>query len=108
MPKKNVSDDRRGGEFSAALKAWRKRQGLTQVEAAQSFGVSRMHWSYMERGTSAVSKITLLACAAIDAGLEEWRPGQNYWIEGSFGSQSSSVGPVSEVIARPIRTGMSR
>lgn len=92
MAKKLHSDSRRGGEFSAALKAWRKRQRWTQVEAAESLGVSRMHWGSMERGTSAVSKITLLACAAIDAGLEEWRPGQNV-TPADFGSQISSADP---------------
>ena len=92
MATKLLRDSRRGGEYSDALKKWRRRQGWTQVEAAHALDVSRMHWGSMERGTSTVSRITLLACAAIDAGLEEWRPGQNV-TPADFGSQISSADP---------------
>lgn len=64
-----------------ALAAWRARMGYSQREAANALGVTaRTYWS-MENGInpdtkkpSHANKRTLLACAALEAGLNPISP----------------------------------
>ncbi len=60
----------------ADLKAWRKRMGYTQQEAAAALGMSAAGYQQLESGRNkgtgkqfAPDKRTALACAAIEAGL---------------------------------------
>lgn len=52
------------------FKAWRKRLGLTQGQAAEALGLSLRAIQYYERGEREITKTVALACAAVEAGLE--------------------------------------
>lgn len=64
----------------ADLAAWRKHMAYTQREAAQALGVTLTTYQRLERGAEwsdgaavTVDRRTALACAALAAGLDEWR-----------------------------------
>ncbi len=54
----------------ALLRAWRRRTGRTQEEAARDLGVSRRMLAYYERGQHVVPRYVLLAARALERGLE--------------------------------------
>lgn len=53
------------------LRAWQASQQLTQTGAAQALGVSLA--TYKRYLVGQVPKVVALACAAIAAGVGEWR-----------------------------------
>lgn len=66
------------------FKAWRKHMKLTQRAAAEALGVSLPTLQAWERGAAfatgkpvEIGRRTALACAALAAGLAEWRPYNN-------------------------------
>lgn len=66
---------------SEDFKAWRKSLGFSQTEAGEAIGVSRGSVELYELGhrrddgrAVVIPKTVALACAAVAAGLEEWRP----------------------------------
>lgn len=65
----------------ADLAAWRAHMGWTQRQAAEALGISLVSYQRLERGADfdtgrprSVDHRTALACAALAAGLCEWRP----------------------------------
>lgn len=48
--------DGRHGLTGQELASWRAGRSLTQQEAGQMFGYSRVHWGLMERGLRPVSR----------------------------------------------------
>jgi len=61
------------------FKAWRKKMGFTQQQAADALGLYRLTIINYERGTRAennldvkIPKSIALACSALAAGLEPW------------------------------------
>lgn len=63
------------------LRAWQARMGISGREAARRLGVSPGTYQDLVTGTSRTTKnpialppILGLACAALAAGLAEWRP----------------------------------
>ena len=66
----------------ADLRAWQAHMGYTTTgEAAEALGISRSAYADLLAGTSRttgrprdVDHRTALACAALAAGLGEWRP----------------------------------
>jgi len=56
--------------FSALLKYWRDRRGLSQLDLAMHAGVSARHLSFLESGRARPSEeMTLLLCEALDVPL---------------------------------------
>lgn len=56
----------------ASLKAWRKRLGLSQQEAADTLGLSIRAVQNYESGLREIPKPVALACAAIALGIREY------------------------------------
>jgi len=54
---------------ATSLRAWRKRLGLSQRDAAEALGVSLRQYSDYERGIAEVPQTVALACAALAYGL---------------------------------------
>ena len=64
-------------EFAAAVRAWRKRLGLNQAEAAASIGVNQKTIRNYEKGATIPGLAERLAMAAVEAKLppiEDERP----------------------------------
>lgn len=64
----------------ADLRAWQAHMGYTYDTAAQALGISRSAWADLLAGVTRatgkprkVDRRTALACAALAAGLGEWR-----------------------------------
>lgn len=64
----------------ADLAAWRQHMALSQREAAAALGVSLPTYQRIERGAEwadgapvQIDRRTALACAALAAGLDEWK-----------------------------------
>ena len=57
---------------AAALKACRKRLGLSQEAFAEALGCGRRSLQNWESGSSPVPRYIGLACAALALGLSEW------------------------------------
>lgn len=51
------------------FRAWRKRLGLRQRQAAEALGVTREQVSRYERGVHPISRTVALACAAVAMGI---------------------------------------
>lgn len=68
-----------GTESRTAIAVWRTRMGWTQRQAAAALGMSLSGYQAQERGASfqgtprEASRVLLLACAAIEAGIEPVR-----------------------------------
>jgi transcriptional regulator with XRE-family HTH domain len=65
------------GMTPAAFRAWRRRLGLTQAEAAAALGLGRRLVQYYELGVRAgrpapVPRTVRLACAALALGIADW------------------------------------
>lgn len=65
----------------ADLAAWRAHLGYSQRAAAAALGVTLATYQRLERGADwadgavvTIDRRTELACAALAAGLDEWRP----------------------------------
>lgn len=56
------------------LRAWQAAMGYTYETAAHALGMSRSGYAKLVLGQAAIDKRTALACAAIEAGVPEWRP----------------------------------
>ena len=56
-------------EFAAAVRAWRKRLGLNQAEAAASIGVNEKTIRNYEKGATVPGLAERLAMAAVEAKL---------------------------------------
>lgn len=54
------------------LRAWRKRLGLKQREAAEALGVHRNTYMHWEQGSPRIPKTAELACAALALGITEF------------------------------------
>lgn len=52
------------------FKAWRKRVGKTQQQAADAIGITKRSVQLYEADDQPVPRTVALACAAIEAGLE--------------------------------------
>lgn len=67
------------GSGTTAIAAWRTRMGWTQRQAAAALGVTLATYQQQEAGRDyngkprRVQRIWLLACAAIEAGIEPVR-----------------------------------
>jgi transcriptional regulator with XRE-family HTH domain len=55
------------------LRAWQARMGFTYETAAEALGISRSGFAKLLAGDHPIDKRTALACAALAAGVEEWR-----------------------------------
>lgn len=55
------------------LKSWRKRLEMSQTAAASALGLSLRGYQNYEDGTRPIKRYIALACAAIAAGLDEYR-----------------------------------
>lgn len=51
---------------AADLRAWRKRLGWTQREAAQALGLSHTHYCKLEAGTYSIKQSIELACRLLE------------------------------------------
>lgn len=58
----------------ADIRAWRSAMGYTQQQAAQALGVSLRTVKAWEAGFAAPPAFLPLACAALAAGMDGWRP----------------------------------
>ncbi len=63
------------------LAAWRAHMGYSQRAAAEALGISLPTYQQLERGSkwadgspAPIDRRTALACAALAAGIGEWRP----------------------------------
>lgn len=56
------------------LRAWQAHQGLSLTTASAALGMHRSSYARMLSGDSDIDRRTALACAAIAAGIAEWRP----------------------------------
>ena len=56
------------------LRAWQAAMGFTYESAAEALGMSRSGYAKLVGGAVRIDRRTALACAAIAAGLTEWRP----------------------------------
>lgn len=56
------------------LRAWQAHMGYTYDTASHALGISRSAYAKLVLGQSAIDKRTGLACAALAAGMTEWRP----------------------------------
>lgn len=54
---------------AAALKAWRKRLGVTQPQAAEMLGLSVRGYRNLELGARPIQRYIALACTALEAGI---------------------------------------
>ena len=57
----------------ADLRAWQSHMGYTYDTAAQALGVGRSAYANWLAGIRPIARTTALACAALAAGLGEWR-----------------------------------
>lgn len=57
---------------AAELRAWRKRLGWSQREAAEAMGWCLRHYHEMEQGKEPIRLVTELACAALALGLRRF------------------------------------
>jgi len=62
-----LSENQLGNAWPPAeFKAWRKRLGLTQEQAAAELGLTRRAIVHYERGARMISKVVRLACEAVE------------------------------------------
>ena len=56
------------------LRVWQAAMGYTYAQAFAALGIGNGTYARMLSGESKIDRRTGLACAALAAGLEEWRP----------------------------------